>query len=77
MKLNDKKKNCIYVQPVTFRNTGKDSDQFSDVSENVTADGTLVIDRVAKKHEGFYMCEANNDVGSPIVSVVRFNVQGK
>lgn len=23
------------------------------------------------------MCEANNDVGTPIISVVRFNVQGK
>jgi len=57
---------------------GKDSDQFSeDVADNVTADGTLVISKVTKKHEGYYVCEANNDVGTPIISIIRLNVQGE
>lgn len=56
---------------------GKDSDQFSDVTDNVTSDGTLVISKVTKKHEGYYMCEANNDVGTPISSIICLNVQGK
>jgi len=56
---------------------GKDSDQFSDVTDNVTSDGTLVINKVTKKHEGYYMCEATNDVGTPIISVIHLNVQGE
>lgn len=56
---------------------GKDSDQFNDVTDNVTSDGTLIISKVTKKHEGYYMCEANNDVGPPIFSYIRLNVQGK
>jgi len=57
---------------------GKDSDQFSeDVTDNVTADGTLVISKVTKKHEGYYVCEANNEVGTPIISIIRLNVQGE
>ncbi|VVC38056.1 Hypothetical protein CINCED_3A025894, partial [Cinara cedri] len=57
------------------KGTSKDSDQFNDVVDNVTSDGTLIISRVTKKHEGLYMCEANNDVGSPIFSYIRINVQ--
>lgn len=60
-----------------FNCTGKDSDQFTDVTDNVTADGTLVINSVTKTHEGVYMCEANNNVGPPILSYIRLNVQGK
>ncbi|KAL4135375.1 hypothetical protein QTP88_006989 [Uroleucon formosanum] len=54
----------------------KDSDQFNeDVTDNVTSDGTLVISKVTKKHEGYYVCEANNEVGTPIISIIRLNVQ--
>lgn len=60
-----------------FNFSGKDSDQFIDVVDNVTADGKLIISKVTKKHEGVYMCEANNDVGPPILSYIRLNVQGK
>jgi hypothetical protein len=45
--------------------------------DNVTSDGTLVINKVTKKHEGYYACEANNEVGSPIISIIRLNVQGE
>lgn len=45
--------------------------------DNVTSDGTLIISKVTKKHEGYYACEANNEVGSPIVSIIRLNVQGE
>ncbi|XP_060844386.1 cell adhesion molecule Dscam2-like isoform X2 [Rhopalosiphum padi] len=58
------------------KGSSKDSDQFSDdVMDNVTSDGTLVINKVTKKHEGYYACEANNEVGSPIISIIRLNVQ--
>ncbi|XP_025417900.1 Down syndrome cell adhesion molecule-like protein Dscam2 isoform X2 [Sipha flava] len=53
----------------------KDSDQFTDVLDNVTSDGTLVISKVTKKHEGYYICEADNEVGTPINSVIRLKVQ--
>jgi hypothetical protein len=56
--------------------SGKDSDQFTDVLDNVTSDGTLVISKVTKKHEGYYICEADNEVGTPINSVIRLKVQG-
>ncbi|XP_050438975.1 cell adhesion molecule Dscam2-like isoform X2 [Adelges cooleyi] len=57
------------------KGTSKDSDQFTEVTDNVTSEGTLIINRVTKKHEGFYMCEANNDVGQPISAVIRLSVQ--
>lgn len=69
-----KKKN--YARPNGVHILGKDSDQFSDVMDNVTSDGTMVINKVTKKHEGYYMCEASNEVGTPISAIIRLNVQG-
>ncbi|XP_050530510.1 cell adhesion molecule Dscam2-like isoform X2 [Daktulosphaira vitifoliae] len=57
------------------KGSSKDSDQFTDVNDNVTADGSLIINKVTKKHEGYYMCEASNDIGSPISSIIHLNVQ--
>jgi len=69
---------CTEIIVINYIILGKDSDQFSeDVTDNVTADGTLVISKVTKKHEGYYVCEANNEVGTPIISIIRLNVQGE
>ena len=42
----------------------------------VTADGTLYISSIAKSHEGYYLCEANNGIGASLSAVVYVRVQG-
>jgi len=69
---------CTEIIIINYIILGKDSEQFiEDVTDNVTSEGTLVISKVTKKHEGYYACEANNEVGMPIISVIRLNVQGE
>lgn len=39
--------------------------------------GTLVMSPAERRHEGRYLCEANNGVGAELSKVVTLSVNGK
>lgn len=41
------------------------------------ANGTLEIRSVAKAHEGYYLCQANNGIGAGLGKLIRLTVNGK
>lgn len=43
-------------------------------SFRVLANGTLVLQSVSEDAEGFYLCQANNSIGSPLGKVVQLRV---
>lgn len=40
-------------------------------------DGTLTINNIQKNNEGYYLCEANNGIGSGLSAVILISVQGE
>ncbi|XP_043207619.1 Down syndrome cell adhesion molecule-like protein Dscam2 isoform X5 [Amphibalanus amphitrite] len=47
----------------------------SDSSIQVRDDGTLVINSIQKRDEGYYLCEADNQIGPTLSAVIYVNVQ--
>jgi len=39
-------------------------------------DGQLVIDAIPKQAEGYYLCEASNNIGAGLSAVIYISVQG-
>ncbi|KAK3920463.1 Down syndrome cell adhesion molecule-like protein Dscam2 [Frankliniella fusca] len=46
-------------------------------SFRVLANGTLVLQSVTEDTEGFYLCQANNSIGSPLGKVVQLKVNSR
>lgn len=44
---------------------------------NIYRNGSLEFLHISKENEGYYLCEAKNDVGSPLSKVVFLKVNGK
>ena len=60
------------ARPEDYRALGQ-----SDSNIQVRDDGTLVINSIQKRDEGYYLCEADNQIGPTLSAVIYVNVQGK
>lgn len=61
---------CAGSRPEDYRELGQ-----SESNIQVRDDGTLVINTIQKRDEGFYLCEANNGIGPVLSAVIYVNVQ--
>ncbi|XP_037087513.1 LOW QUALITY PROTEIN: Down syndrome cell adhesion molecule-like protein Dscam2 [Pollicipes pollicipes] len=57
-------------RPEDYRDLGQ-----SDSNIQVRDDGTLVISSIQKRDEGYYLCEADNQIGPTLSAVIYVNVQ--
>lgn len=56
----------------------KDIKDLKPGSDDIKVDeGTLSIHNIQKNHEGHYLCEAVNGIGSGLSAVITISVQGK
>lgn len=49
----------------------------SNENVQILENGSLIIKEVSKDDKGYYMCQATNDVGSGLSTVVHLKVHGK
>ena len=61
-----------------FMDIGNGLDQIAEEHGIIIWDnGTLLIPRAERRHEGRYLCEANNGVGAGLSEAVNLQVHGK
>lgn len=62
--------------------TGEPSDEYRDLtyskSEGIEtyANGTLYIQSVTQSHEGYFLCQAKNEIGAGLSKLIRLTVHG-
>lgn len=62
--------------------TGEPSDEYRDLSYSKSegietyANGTLYIQSVTQSHEGYFLCQAKNEIGAGLSKLIRLTVHG-
>lgn len=62
---------------------GEPSDEYRDLSYSKSegidtfANGTLYIQNVAQSHEGYFLCQAKNEIGAGLSKLIRLTVHGE
>lgn len=57
-----------------LRIKGKQSKDFNPI---IMKNNSLILNLATDADEGYYMCQATNDIGSGLKKVIRVNVNGK
>lgn len=57
-----------------FGTKGKQSKDFNPI---IMKNNSLILNLATDADEGYYMCQATNDIGSGLKKVIRVNVNGK
>lgn len=71
----------MHVISISF--TGEPSDEYRDLTYSKSdgietyANGTLYIQSVTQSHEGYFLCQAKNEIGAGLSKLIRLTVHGK
>lgn len=63
--------------------SGEPSDEYRDLSYSKSdgietlANGTLYIQSVSQSHDGYFLCQAKNDIGAGLSKLIRLTVHGE
>lgn len=63
--------------------SGEPSDEYRDLSYSKSdgietyANGTLFIPNVQQSHDGYFLCQAKNEIGAGLSKLIRLTVHGK
>jgi hypothetical protein len=66
----------IFLNYICLICSGKLATQFDELEDQLM-NGTLLIHDVKEEDEGYYMCEANNGIGTSLSAVVFLTVNGE
>lgn len=64
----------VYNAITTTTKKGKTSKEFKSIQ---LRNNSLVVDFATDADEGYYMCQANNGIGSTLKKIIYINVNGK
>lgn len=63
--------------------TGEQSGEYRDlayrsgIGVESFSNGSLILPRVSKEHEGYFLCQASNGIGAGLSKLIRLTVNGK
>lgn len=66
--------NLEHITTIMSRIKGKQSKDFNPI---IMKNNSLILNLATDADEGYYMCQATNEIGSGLKKVIRVNVNGK